>query len=342
MFVIQTAKRRLFAALLLVAVSLSMVGARHMQHEKFPAVIPLPNGFQPEGIASGRGTTFYVGSIPTGAVYRGDVKTGKGAILVPAQQGRSSIGMKYDGRTGLLFVAGGATGYAYIYDGQTGANVAAIQLTTLASFINDVIITKDAAYFTNSSQPALYRVPLVHGGKLPPAPASEEIPLGGDYHFTPGVLNANGIVATQDGKALIIVNTAEGVLYKVDPATGVATHIDLGGGSVVNGDGLLLLGSTLYVVQNQLNQIAVVRLNFASNAGTIVDTDTSPLFSMPTVTQHADFVTGRIIRTITSLLFHVPTTLARFGDFIYAVNARFDTTPAPDTEYQIVRVPHSN
>lgn len=72
-------------------------------------MIPLPDGFQPEGIAVGTGTTFYVGSIPTGAVYRGDLRTGEGEVLVPAQTGRAAIGLKYHERAGLLFVAGGPT-----------------------------------------------------------------------------------------------------------------------------------------------------------------------------------------------------------------------------------------
>ena len=50
----------------------------------FPETIPLPNGFQPEGIAIGKGDTFYVGSIPTGAVYAGSLRTGTGNVLVPA------------------------------------------------------------------------------------------------------------------------------------------------------------------------------------------------------------------------------------------------------------------
>ena len=59
----------------------------------FPQVVPLPGGFQPEGIAIGRGTTFYVGSIPTGAVFRGDLRTGKGAVLVPGAAGRGKCWM---------------------------------------------------------------------------------------------------------------------------------------------------------------------------------------------------------------------------------------------------------
>jgi len=311
MFANQLTLRRSLAILLLVILSFTSIGSAFAK--PFPDVIPLPNGFQPEGIATGTGTTFYVGSIPTGAVYRGDLRTGEGAVLVPAQAGRSAIGLKYDDRSGLLFVAGGPTGYAYVYDGETGANVAAIQLTTLPSFINDVVITKDAAYFTNSFQPFIYRVPLENNGDLPAVPTSEEIPLGGDYQFTPGAFNANGIAATPNGKTLIIVNSTEGALYKVDSTTGVAIRIDLGTGSVPNGDGILLQGKTLYVVQNALNQIAVVKLS-------------------------ADLSSGTITETITDSDFRVPTTIARFGNSLYAVNARFGTVPTPDTEYEVVRV----
>src|SRR5215207_4843712 len=278
MVVTQTARRPVLLTLLLVILSAAMIGAAPAQ--AFPDVIPLPNGFQPEGIASGTGTTFYVGSIPTGAVYRGDLRTGEGEILVPAQAGRAAIGLKYDERTGLLFVAGGPTGYAYVYNGETGANVAEIQLTTGPSFINDVVVTGDAAYFTNSFQPVIYRVPLANNGELPPNPTSEEIPLSGDYQFTAGAFNANGIAATP------------------------------------NGNGILLQGKTLYVVQNQLNQIAVVELN-------------------------SDFTEGTIVDTITSSSFRVPTTIARFGDSLYAVNARFGTPATPDTEYEVVRVPRN-
>jgi sugar lactone lactonase YvrE len=312
MFVTRIVRRSSLLALVLVALSLTMLGAAPAA--PFPEIIALPDGFRPEGIASGKGTTFYVGSIPTGAVYRGDLRTGQGDVLVPPQQGRSAIGLKFDVRTALLFVAGGATGNAYVYDGETGHNIAAIQLETLPSFINDVVVTRDAAYFTNSFQPILYKVPLENNGELPAIREVIKIALGGDYQFTPGAFNANGIAATPNGKTLIIVNSADGALYRVDPKTGVATQIDLGTGAVPNGDGILLQGKTLFVVQNFLNQIAVVELD-------------------------SRFGAGEIRTTITSPLFRIPTTVARFGSRLCAANSRFDTPPTPDTGYEVMCVP---
>jgi sugar lactone lactonase YvrE len=57
------------------------------------------------------------------------------------------------------------------------------------------------------------------------------IPLGGEWVQNPG-FNANGIARTPDGRALIVVNSGTGALFRVDPATGVATAVDLGGESV--------------------------------------------------------------------------------------------------------------
>lgn len=308
MFITQLGWRRLF-----LTATLSLLTMGSAVAAIFPDIIQLPNGFQPEGITVGNGNTFYVGSIPTGAVYRGDVSTGEGDVLVPAQAGRAAIGLKFDDRTGYLFVAGGPTGFAYIYDGKTGAEVAAIQLETLPSFINDVVLTRDAAYFTNSLQPVIHKVALQDNGELVTPRESIAIPLGGDYQFTPGAFNANGIAATPNGKTLIIVNFAEGALYQVNPETGVAARIDLGTGAVPNGDGILLQGTTLYVVENFLNQIAVVELS-------------------------ADYSSGAIVGLLTDTDFQVPTTIARFGSSLYAVNARFDTPPAADTTYTVVRV----
>jgi sugar lactone lactonase YvrE len=305
-------KGSLLFRLFLLAASLLLIASAPAAG--LPDTVPLPNGFQPEGIASGRGGTFYVGSIPTGAIYRGDLNTGQGAVLVPAQAGHQAIGLKWDKRTNWLFVSGGPTGMAFVYDAASGAEIAAIPLVTPpGTFVNDVILTNRAAYFTDSFHPVLYRVPLLAGGTLPDPPVVEVVPLGGEYVFTPGTFNNNGIAATPNGKSLIVVNSAQGALYLVDASSGDATLIDLGGGSVPAGDGILLKGKTLYVVQNRLNQVAVVQL--------------AP-----------DLTSGTISELITNPLFRVPTTIADFGKAIYAVNARFGTPPTPETDYDVVRV----
>lgn len=279
--------------------------------ESFPETLPLPDGFQPEGIAIGPGTTFYVGSIPTGAIFRGDLRTGEGEVFVQPVEGRAAIGLGLGKGSRMLYVAGGPTGQGYVYDARTGAEVAVFQLTDQETFINDVVVTDDAAYFTDSSQPVIYRVPVGPDGA--PGSEVETIELGGDFEFVPDAFNLNGIDATRKGDMLIVVSSALGALFTVDPTTGDASRIDLGDEVLTNGDGILLDGRTLYVVQNQLNQIAVVRLS-------------------------RDLSSGEVLTQISDTDFRVPTTIAEHGNRLYAVNARFGTTPEPTTDYDVVQV----
>ena len=91
-----------------------------------PDRIELPDGYQPEGIAAGKGRSVYVGSIPTGRVLEIDTKTGASEEAVPAREGRAAIGLKYDGSKKRLFVAGGETGKAFVYDARDGDDLAAV------------------------------------------------------------------------------------------------------------------------------------------------------------------------------------------------------------------------
>ncbi len=125
-----------------------------------PDRIELPDGYQPEGIAAGKGRSVYVGSIPTGRVLEIDTKTGASEEAVPAREGRAAIGLKYDGSKKRLFVAGGETGKAFVYDARDGDDLAEYQLTPagLPAFVNDVVLTRRTAYFTDSNQPVIYAV----------------------------------------------------------------------------------------------------------------------------------------------------------------------------------------
>jgi sugar lactone lactonase YvrE len=216
--------------ILLALLLLQALPASAAPSETFPSPMPLPDGFRPEGIAVGRGSAFFVGSIPTGSIYRGDLRTGEGEILVQHDD-RAAIGLSLDERTNYLFAAGGGTGNAYVYDAATGATAGVFPLTAPGTFVNDVIVTRDAAYFTDSFRPYLYRLPLGPGGSLPDPASAEEIELTGDFTSGPG-FNTNGIDATPNGKWLLIVNSTLGTLYRVAPDTGHATLIDLAGADV--------------------------------------------------------------------------------------------------------------
>jgi sugar lactone lactonase YvrE len=276
----------------------------------FPTTIALPDGFQPEGIAIGSLPYAYFGSLADGSIYRASLLTGRGRIISEGP-GTPSVGLKIDSR-GRLFVAGGAAGNGRVVSAITGDVLASYQFTTGATFVNDVTLAAGGAWFTDSQNPVLYRVPLGRHGSLPDQDGVTSVPLGGDYQQAPG-FNANGISGTPDGAALLLIQSNTGLLFRVDPATGEATTVDLGGATLPNGDGILLRGRTLYVVQNQLNQVAVVQLNRAGTSGAVVDELTDPGFD-------------------------VPTTVAAFGPRLYLPNARFGTEPTPTTPYTAVAV----
>jgi sugar lactone lactonase YvrE len=275
----------------------------------FPQVIQLPRGFQPEGIEVGRGTTFYVGSVANGAIFRGNLRTGSGAVLVPGQAGKAATGIELD-RFNRLFVAGAATGDAHVYNARTGALIRTYDFASSDTFINDVVVTRGAAYFTDSRKAVLYVVPIGTGGALG---SFRTLTLSGDFSLASG-FNLNGIDATANGKTLIAVQSNNGRLFRIDPATGVTRAISLGAESVPNGDGILLTGKTLYVVQNQLNRVAVIALS-------------------------ADLASGRVITRLTDPDFAVPTTIDDHGRRLYAVNARFGSPSPSTTDYQVVQLP---
>ena len=280
------------------------------KHAKpFPQVIQLPTGFRTEGIEVGRGTTFFVGSVANGAIYRGDLRTGAGGILVPGAAGKAATGIELDSHN-RLFVAGAGTGNASVYDATTGAPIRTYNFATAPTFINDVVVTHNEAYFTDSMKPVFYKIPIGPGGALGDA---QTITLGGEYVHVAG-LNLNGIDATPNGKKLVAVQTVGGKLYRINPSTGVAKLIVLAAGeSVPNGDGILLEGKTLYVVQNQLNMVAVIALKH-------------------------DLARGRVVTRLSDADFKVPTTIDDLGRRLYAVNARFGT-PNPDTlDFQVVQL----
>jgi sugar lactone lactonase YvrE len=303
--------RRTFATVASAALAVSLVGTPASAHtaRHAPTTIDLPAGFQPEGIAIGQAPYAYFGSRVDGDIYRVSLATGKGRVISQGP-GTQSLGMKID-RYGRLFVAGGSGGDARVINAWTGEVLRSYTLQTVPSFINDVTLTGGAAFYTDSTNPTLFKLPLGRHGKLPST--AQAIPLSGDIVYTTGN-NANGIAPTPDGRALIIVQSNTGKLFRTSYGGRTAEIALANGESVPNGDGLWLHGRTLYVVQNRLNVVAKIRLNRAGTRGTVVSRTTDARFD-------------------------VPTTIAEYGNRLYLPNARFTTPPDPTTTYTAVSIP---
>ena len=283
--------------------------------DAFPDVLALPDGWFPEGIATGRGTDFYVGSLVNGGIYKGDLSSGVGGVLFGGDPGTITVGLSHDARSNFVFAAGGGPALnptiapaIHVFDGDTGVKVA--QYAVSGGFVNDVIVTRDAAYFTDSFVPQYYVMPLSPAGGLPDAAQIRTIPLGGDFATVPG-FNANGIEATPNGDWLLVVNATTGLLYRMDPHTGVADEIDLGGAALTGGDGILLRGKTLYVVRQ----------------GAITVVELSP-----------DFLSGSLVDTLAIPNAISPTTVAAFGASLYTVDAKFPFFGDPTVPFDVQRI----
>jgi sugar lactone lactonase YvrE len=282
-------------------------------------LIRLPDNFPAEGMAIGNGATFYVGSFgaaqgTAGQILVGDLTTGLYSELVPPD-GVPMTGMKFDSRSNLLFVCRGPSGSASVFDVSSKTEVRSYQFNDPAtSFVNDVVLTADAAYFTDSHAAQLYRVALGSGA----APASEftTIPLPADFAWPDGsgaynpFINANGLAATANGEFLIPVHTGKGTLYRLRLSDLQVDPITISGGDGTgagNGDGLLLEDKTLYVVKNRNNMVAVFEMS-------------------------ADYLSANITRYIKEPFFHnsslkVPTAIASIGDSLYVSTAALTNEP---------------
>ncbi len=296
--------------------------------QNWPEAIAIPTGFEAEGIELGKEDEFFLGGmsfssvfgpaffgIPhemsefAGAIYKGNLRTGEGAILV-LPTGKPVSGLSYDPRTDYLYAATGFVDLVngnftdqgvIVYDASSGDLIMVIGFGD-GILINDVLVTRTAVYFTDSFNPDLYKLPLEKGGRLPSTPEVESIFMDG-FEMVDGI-NANGLVGDFDGKQLVIVNISTGVLYRVDTASGEASPLEIEGAEqlFVNGDGLYLDGRTLYIVQNFSNKIAVVQLS-------------------------GDLSGGEFIRNIPGEgefnPLDIPTTVIGFGNSLYVINTNF-------------------
>ena len=278
-----------------------------------PTRIDLPDGFQPEGIESDAAGNLYVGSLRDGDIWTVNVLTGDERLLVDnaADAGLVSVGLHLDDQ-GRLWVAGGPTMQVRVYDVASGELLETYPFPT-AGFINDLDISRNAVYATDSVNQQLLVVPLLDGGALPAPSAATTMELTGDLSYSAG-FNANGIAAR--GGWLVLVQSNEGLLFKVNPRTGETTTIDTGGYDVTNGDGLELRGRTLYVVRNFSNLVAVLTLRAGLTQAEFVGDFTSEDFELD-----------------------IPTTGTLTQGALWVVNARFSTPPALDTPYWITRLP---
>lgn len=244
----------------------------------------------PEGVTFDQQTqTFYVSSTTDGAIFRGTLdEEATEVFLAGGTDGRTTAtGLDVDG--GLLFVSGGASGKMFVYDASSGDLVADFATSRTPTFINDVVVVDGSAYFTDSRSPFLYRVFEGEDGW-----EMEEWRnfSGTAFEYTAG-FNANGIVASADGRYLVIIQSSTGELFRVEIATKEVEQIELPTGTdLTRGDGLVLRGRALWVVRNMDELIVKVQLAGDLSSGEVLSETTDASFMFPTT---AAIANGRLL-----------------------------------------------
>ena len=288
-----------------------------------------PQGEHPEGIGV-FGDQYYVGATSDGTLYRGTVGQDAAVFSPGGADGRTTaIGVK--ATADRLYVAGGGTGFVFVYDRRSGALLATYtnDASRGATFLNDVAIAPDgSAYVTDSRRPVLYRIPAtLSGTAAAPAPLPVAVRFTGTaFAYQPApAFNANGIAITRDGKTAYVVQSGTGALFAVRlkdaGRQGVkqvaVTDGDGGPYALTAGDGLLLQGSTLSVLRNAQELLVTVALDRSGTRGVVTAQTTDETFQFPT-------------------------TLAAAGDRFLVVNSQFDRRragTAPERPFTVSSIP---
>ena len=252
----------------------------------FPEIVPALYDSLPEGFAIGKGHTAYNGSVD-GSIFKMDLRSGEGDVLNPQETPNPydclKLGMRVDSRTNNLFVAGCWYENLLVYDADSGEVKAEYQLGPMfESLVNDLAITKDAVYITDSFLPYIYRLPLAKNGGLPDnADGVTTIDLPAEFimDWEGDCCGGNGIVATPDGKTLIIGHSLLSALYRVNPVTGEVIEIEVSPPLTGFLDGLVMHGRTLYIMNPAWETVQVVELDKEMLTGEFVGTITDPSMS---------------------------------------------------------------
>lgn len=275
----------------------------------------------PEGIAVTSDGTMYVTSVGTGAVYRGNTRQGTMRQFLPAgSDGRIQAAGVHVDRRGRVFIAAYRTRALFVYTPE-GKLVAKRVAPDEGAALNDLVITDDAVYVTDSGTGIIWRAALSGSwiGELTAwlTPA--------DFPFAPGFLN--GIVATDDGRIALVSDGGEGVpgeghLWRVDLRLRKATEVAEIGGRVGAADGLLREGNRLYAVIDA------------------TEPDGSVTYTTNLAVLNRDLTTATVVRrSDKATRVQSPTTIARdpHGRLLWVFSQFGNPTPTPPFTVEVVR-----
>ena len=267
---------------------------------------PLPGAQDfPEGVAyDAKRGVLYTGSAQNGTVYA--VNAASGAVTKFQEGGALgrmvALGMKVDPQ-GRLWIAGGAQGTVSVLS-PDGVTLEVFETPkSPRPYINDLALAPDGSvYVSDSSRPVIYRVKDM---KLSAWLDLARTPI----KYGPGV-NLNGLAVTPDGRYLLAVQLNTGELWRIDLNTKAVQRVM---GGLVNGDGLLLDGRSLYVARNKDQVVSKVSLS-------------------------ADYASGQLVREEPLAGLRFPATLTMIGGDLVVTQAQLDRLGGtPETPFKLTR-----
>jgi sugar lactone lactonase YvrE len=274
----------------------------------------------PEGIGYDPAGYIYTASAADGTVVRTELETARSEVITKqgvllAQSNETFpnvLGMKVD-RAKQLWLAGGRTGKVFVIDTRNGRLVKTLATPGEGGLLNDLVVTADAIYVTDTRRPTLWKIPFKGEDIGQPEAWLDFNGTALQYGEGP---NLNGIAKTPNDKTLFVVQMNKGLLFKIDVATKALTSIDIGGEQLTGGDGLELDGQTLYVVRQPAAEVVTVAL--------------AP-----------GFAAGKVTMRLQHPALQWPATAVKVGHELVIVNSQFNkrATNAPVTPFSVIAIP---
>ncbi len=236
--------------------------------------------------------SFYVSATnQSGTIYRGDTRRRDQVLQVwqPPTEGNNGRGIDVD-HAGRVYVAGGPAAEVRVFN-RRGKLLAELPTGASGSFLNDVWIGPDgAAYVTDSSLPVIWRVTRRSAGWQ----IKRWRDVSPTISYTPSMtdFDLGGIVTTENGRFLLVAQGTTGQLWRISLRTRRIVEVDLGDTKLVNADGIVLRGRTLWVVQNFARQITKLKLRNRYRSATVKKVIATPGDRTFTT---AKYVRGRLL-----------------------------------------------
>ncbi|KAF6264462.1 hypothetical protein COO60DRAFT_126418 [Scenedesmus sp. NREL 46B-D3] len=231
------------------------------------SVVPLPDGVRPEGVTAGNDRDLWVACL-SGAVVHVDLVSNTSCI-VHREPGVALSGAKFCPQQQAVIAAGSLSGRVFIFhvhkassgssssEGQQKQQYVVtkkevVQLAKPAlSYINDVALSTDRAYFTDSFRAVIYSIPRFaaeasaaesssSNSRNGSSDAARSRPVlrhstGGYFATELGQFRANGLAvyaSSESADTLLVANTHTGNMYSVVVPKAAATAAASKNGSI--------------------------------------------------------------------------------------------------------------